>query len=227
MKGLGERIRARRLELGMKQDELAERLHVTRQTISNYERGSSEPDLDTLQRLAEALAVNRNQLLDTEEMPKKSRKKERLPCLIGALLTGLLCILFLYFSDTSFTYKAYTYDVKPFLRVYMLLLPAALLVLGWTLMQGAACLTTLPSLPHFLRFIIRLTIAIVILEYLAGAVPWLWDLDILDAEHVEAAFQWAKDSFQRWGVLSSLLFGALLRLTRRKNKDLTNGQDMV
>ena len=57
MNELGKRLRAQRAALGLKQDELAARLFVTRQTISNYERGLSEPDLDTLRRLAEALEI--------------------------------------------------------------------------------------------------------------------------------------------------------------------------
>ena len=229
MKELGERIRARRIELGLKQEDLAERLAVTRQTISNYERGTSEPDLDTLQKLAEALQIDLNQLLKGEKAPEQNRKKARLPFVLGILATSLLFVLFLSLSDWAVGYKAYTYDPKPFLKVYMLLLPAVMLALGWTLVQGAACLTDLPTFPPVLRVMVRLVIAWMILSYAAGAVPWLWDLSFkaVDADHVEAAFAWAQDAMQRWGVLFPLLFGAALRLTRRPNKDLTNGKDMV
>lgn len=41
-----------RSQLGLTQDQVAERLHITRQTVSNYETGRSQPDLDTLVRLA-------------------------------------------------------------------------------------------------------------------------------------------------------------------------------
>ena len=40
---------------GLKQEELAERLNVTRQTVSGWETGRRQPDLDTLKLLAETL----------------------------------------------------------------------------------------------------------------------------------------------------------------------------
>ena len=56
MHNIGERIRSLRKENALTQDELAAQLHVTRQTVSNYENGKSEPDLDMPVRIADALA---------------------------------------------------------------------------------------------------------------------------------------------------------------------------
>ena len=227
MKELGERIRARRIELGIKQEQLADRIHVTRQTISNYERGTSEPDLDTLRGLAEALDLDLGQLLNGKTKQENNRKKERLPFLSGLLLTTVLFVIFLRLRDWALDYKAFTYDAKPFLKVYMLLLPAALLLLGWTVMQGVVCRTELPDLPSLLRIFLRLVIALMILRYFAGAVPWLWDIRILPAADAETAFARAASTFQQRGMLSPFVCGLLLRFTRKKNKSLTKGQDMV
>ena len=41
---IGQRMRALRQGAGLTQDELAERLYVSRQTISNWETGKSYPD---------------------------------------------------------------------------------------------------------------------------------------------------------------------------------------
>lgn len=41
MRDIGKNIRALRVRRGLSQDQLAESLHVTRQTISNYETGVS------------------------------------------------------------------------------------------------------------------------------------------------------------------------------------------
>ena len=54
---VGGRIRTERKRAGLSQDQLAERLHVTRQTMSNWEGGNSQPDIESLTALAEALAV--------------------------------------------------------------------------------------------------------------------------------------------------------------------------
>lgn len=48
---------------GLSQDLLAEKLGVSRQTISSWERGNSYPDLDMLVQISEALHTTPNQLL--------------------------------------------------------------------------------------------------------------------------------------------------------------------
>lgn len=52
---LGENIAALRRKNGMTQQTLADALHVTRQTISKWEKNLSVPDADALVRLADAL----------------------------------------------------------------------------------------------------------------------------------------------------------------------------
>lgn len=60
-------VRRRRQALGLTQDELAARLHVTRQAVSGWERGKTQPDLDTLAALAQALGTRPADLLDGGE----------------------------------------------------------------------------------------------------------------------------------------------------------------
>lgn len=50
-----KRLRNRK---NLKQEELAELMNVSRQTISGWETGRRQPDLDTLKRLAETLDVD-------------------------------------------------------------------------------------------------------------------------------------------------------------------------
>ena len=58
MKQIGARIRVLREKQGLTQQELADRLQVTRQTVSNYEIGRSQPDLEMLEQLANVLNVD-------------------------------------------------------------------------------------------------------------------------------------------------------------------------
>lgn len=58
MSRLAENIRNYRKELGFTQEELAERLGITLGTISKWERGSSEPDIDYIMDLAEIFRVS-------------------------------------------------------------------------------------------------------------------------------------------------------------------------
>ena len=56
-------IRRLRKEAGLTQEELAQKLFVTRQTISLWELGKVHPDLETLQKLAEQFQVDLLQVL--------------------------------------------------------------------------------------------------------------------------------------------------------------------
>ena len=47
-----------RIQRNLKQEELAEKLHVTRQTVSGWETGRRQPDLDMLKKLAEVLDID-------------------------------------------------------------------------------------------------------------------------------------------------------------------------
>ena len=80
MREIGKNIRAARLRRGMTQDELAERLHVSRQTVSNYETGRSRPDVEMLLRAAEQLEVDVQVLLYGEPLrPERRREWLRMP----------------------------------------------------------------------------------------------------------------------------------------------------
>ena len=46
MRDIGKNIRDLRKRQNMTQDELAARLFVTRQTVSNYENGRTRPDVE-------------------------------------------------------------------------------------------------------------------------------------------------------------------------------------
>jgi transcriptional regulator with XRE-family HTH domain len=54
---LGDRLRNARFRAGLSQEQLADRVGVTRLTIRNYELGRTSPSLDRLNELAFALRV--------------------------------------------------------------------------------------------------------------------------------------------------------------------------
>ena len=65
---------------GLTQDDLAEKLHVTRQTISNWETGKSEPDFESLETLAGVFEVTVSELLG-EEKDMQEPDPDRYPVL--------------------------------------------------------------------------------------------------------------------------------------------------
>ncbi len=63
-----EKISALRRQKGWSQEELAEKLMVTRQAVSKWESAQSMPDLDKLVQLSEALGVSTDYLLKDEQV---------------------------------------------------------------------------------------------------------------------------------------------------------------
>ncbi len=60
---VGENIKKSRENKGLSQENLADALNVTRQTVSSWETGRTEPDLDTLHRIAQVLELTVEELI--------------------------------------------------------------------------------------------------------------------------------------------------------------------
>lgn len=88
MISLGNRIREARKQAGLTQEELAERIGVSRTAISRFELGEIEPSLRNLSALAESLNVSADRLLG---LPR--RVQEPLPELSHAALQALNLLL--------------------------------------------------------------------------------------------------------------------------------------
>ena len=63
MNEIAANIKRLRKEKGLSQEQFAQALHVTRQTVSAWERGLSRPGLDTLEQMARVLEVEEEALL--------------------------------------------------------------------------------------------------------------------------------------------------------------------
>lgn len=56
-------LKALRVEKGLTQEELGEKLHVSRQAVSRWENGETIPGVDTLKELSKVFGVTMNKLL--------------------------------------------------------------------------------------------------------------------------------------------------------------------
>lgn len=70
-------IKLLRTEKGMNQEQLAEQLHVTRQAVSNWETGKTQPDIETLTRIAELFDVSVEKLIYGKDYDKESGEIKR------------------------------------------------------------------------------------------------------------------------------------------------------
>ena len=94
---LGSQIRRYRSERGMSQDDLAGRIFVSRQTISNWENDRTYPDVQNLLLLSDLFDVTIDQLIkgDLDTMNKALDKDVRSMKILNLILYGLDAVIFI------------------------------------------------------------------------------------------------------------------------------------
>ena len=66
MSKISDNIKAERIKHKMSQEELAGKLYVTRQTVSNYETGKSNPSLDGIIYICDYLGITLCEFFDVD-----------------------------------------------------------------------------------------------------------------------------------------------------------------
>ena len=74
---LGENIKRRRVHLKLSQEYVAEQLGVSRQAVSKWETGLSEPTAGNLVQLAEVLEISLSELVDPHKNNEEQANSER------------------------------------------------------------------------------------------------------------------------------------------------------
>ena len=113
---LGEKIYELRTQHNLSQGDLANKLDVSRQSISKWENGNSTPDLEKIVKLAEIFSVSLDELIKNEEkeetilntpeqnapIPTKTREKKIGKGLLIAGLVSIFVFLLLGLGITGF-----------------------------------------------------------------------------------------------------------------------------
>lgn len=102
---LAERIYSLRKQRGLSQEQLAEALGVSRQTVSKWERGAAAPELERLRAMAEFFGVSLDELAGGEpRAPAMERGAGRLGvalCLLGAAALLVLGAVLLFAPERA------------------------------------------------------------------------------------------------------------------------------
>lgn len=85
LKALGKKIASLRKEQGMNQEEFADVSGKMINTISNIERGLSDPKITTLLSMAEALNVPLNALFNDNEQPQIEELPENVRAILNLI----------------------------------------------------------------------------------------------------------------------------------------------
>ncbi len=83
-----EKLKLMRKEANLTQEELAQKLHVTRQAVSNYEQGRGYPSIEILVEIAELFKVSLDELLSANAVRRQAR-------LVFALLAEACVCIFI------------------------------------------------------------------------------------------------------------------------------------
>ena len=126
-----DNLKTLRRARGLSQEELAGRLHVTRQTISKWENALSVPDAELLLRLAEELEVPVSRLLGgpVEEEPapdqvaahlaelnrllaERNRRSRRIWRVVAGVLIGIVALYVLLLLLNAAAFHSITTDTE-------------------------------------------------------------------------------------------------------------------
>ena len=164
MRDISKNIRDSRLEKNMTQDQLADKLFVTRQTVSNYENGKSRPDIDMIERIAEILETDVNTII-YGRVSNELKKREFIKLAVGALLIAVTIALYEYLVPIAMNIRATHYLSAGRFFIEFTLNPLKWLLTGWTVMQLAGiAFKTRITLPQWTKYI-RYFLIIIILLY--------------------------------------------------------------
>ena len=97
---LGDNIQKLRKDLKFSQEQLAEKIDVTRQTISNWELGETSPNPEQLKLLSKALNVSIDELLNNDVKSiiiDKVSNTEKLAGIIIKILKVIGILFVIYF----------------------------------------------------------------------------------------------------------------------------------
>ncbi len=131
-----QNLRRARKAAGLTQQQLADRLHVTRQSVSSWELGRTEPDLQTLTELAEVFETDAGSLLGEDEKPPYPRFQKRFVLGFAVCAGLLLAVSGLELGLFAYWRKLLLHDYSPALYAAQLSVPP---LLWYASGLGAVC----------------------------------------------------------------------------------------
>ena len=127
---VGKNIVKLRKEQGMSQEQLAQKLRVTRQAVSNWETGRSQPDLDMLETLASAFGTDilvviygRMPAGADEETRSAVRKRHLKKAVFWGILTLASYLILTALGRHLDVLKTRTYNSMPYILLQTSVMP--------------------------------------------------------------------------------------------------------
>ena len=177
MNGIGKNIKKLRKEGNLSQEQLAERLHVTRQAVSSWETGKNQPDIETLESIAAVFGTDILMVLYGRprlEEEGLERQKQRRRCIKNGLIWGIIAFIgiavhFLIKDRIMGWYYRFNHMVPVCLFV-LFLRPVSAFAAGEALMNGLNLIGDIRIRQDWIRKAVLGAALAALVLYLAAAV---------------------------------------------------------
>lgn len=127
---LGNRIKQEREKLNLSQDELAQKMNISRQAVSKWETGKSYPDIETIIKLSELYHLTLDELVKgdiafQDKLIKEGRTKMTGLSILGVILAALGLIVIIW-GGATYPFNLMSSDYMSFLVGGLVLLTTGL-----------------------------------------------------------------------------------------------------
>lgn len=174
MAEVSKNIKKIRNELGMTQQELADRLNVTRQAVSSWETGKNHPDLDMLEKIAQIYGVGLEELIYGRKKPKQQidRKRRIMRAAVFGMIFAALVVLGRCLEPVVQDRLMRQYDGYSMMLFSTVLIPAIYVSAGITGMAVASVFYNICLRSRRQRIISGIAAAVIVL--ILEALSWSW-----------------------------------------------------
>ena len=124
MNELSENIAILRKQNNMSQSDLANILFVTPQAISRWERGETEPDVDTIKKLSEVFKVSVEEIINgpTSKLSKRLRKTMHISYFVFSIIMVVFSVISVVLAVLGFNFLKILYIFTGIISVYFIFL---------------------------------------------------------------------------------------------------------
>lgn len=228
MNEIGSNLRSLRKQHDLKQEQLAELLHVTRQTVSNYENGKSEPDIDMLVRIAEVFETDVNRLIGVPSPTQPRRKAQWRDVLPPAICTAMVFLIGTQLTETATEWVKAGYNMNMSWVLVGAVFPMGYLLLGITILRLLEQFTVFPTAKPWYRPLHKVLVLLTVLSLVIYAPMGIWTLKELWSLRPEPLpYAWLYPS-RHMAVIAALrgyynplmaVMGAALAITKQKTTE--------
>ena len=171
MRDIGKNLKLLRQAKNMTQEELADALFVTRQTVSNYENGRSRPDVDMLIKIAQILQTDVNTLIYGPELPKNKKRSYLWLGISGGIFLLSTAVYILISQLLPKSVIGWQHSVKIILKLS--LLPVIMFSLGWVLTHCLSIFGNLQQLPRKKTKVLRAIFCVLLVLLVLIPIPMI------------------------------------------------------